>query len=98
MKTLGERIKQLRTEKELTQEDLAQKLNVSKSSISLYETNTREPSISTLIALTQLFDVSTDYILGISDYRHTRSQDEYIREIVKSAVNEYLNKNPPKIS
>lgn len=65
--TMGERIKQLRKEKGMTQTDLAQTLNVTKGTVSTWETNSRTPSFDTLNALSDLFERRLDYIMGRSD-------------------------------
>ena len=62
-----ERIKYLRTEKGLSQEDLAKELGVSNAIISRWENGLREPSMSSLIALAKFFHVSIDYIVGLTD-------------------------------
>ena len=67
MKTFSERIKYLRTEKGLGQDDLAKEIGVSNGIISLWENGLREPSMSSLIALANFFHVSIDYIVGLSD-------------------------------
>lgn len=64
------RIKLLREEFNYTQQDLANKLNCSKSIIGLYENETRKPSMEILIKLSEIFDVSIDYLLGKSDIRN----------------------------
>lgn len=58
------RIKELRLERELSQQDLAKKIKVNKQTISQYERGVREPSFETLLALCDFFNVSTDYLLG----------------------------------
>ena len=65
--TMGERIKQLRKEKGMTQTDLAQILNVTKGTVSTWETNSRVPGFDTMNALSDLFEKSIDYIMGRSD-------------------------------
>ncbi|HOS70501.1 MAG TPA: helix-turn-helix transcriptional regulator [Bacillota bacterium] len=67
----GERLRDLREEKNLTRHLLADKLNVSYSTISKYETNIRFPDKGTLIALADFFDVSLDYLLCRSDIKDT---------------------------
>lgn len=62
-----ERLKLLRIEKKLSQPELAQLIGVSKSMISFWENGINEPTISNLIKLSQVFDVSTDYLLGLED-------------------------------
>lgn len=68
--TFGQRLKELRTEKRMTQDDLGKVMNVSKASISLYEKNERTPDQATLIKTADYFDVSLDFLLGRSDKRH----------------------------
>lgn len=67
---LGNRIKILREELGLKQEELANKMSVSPSSIGMYETNKREPNNELILKLAQFFGVSTDYLLGKSDIRN----------------------------
>ncbi len=69
METLGQRLKILRIHNNLTQNQLARKLSVSKSVISAYENSQRMPSYDILIHLARLFKVSTDYLLGIENAR-----------------------------
>ncbi len=65
---MGERIKKLRTSKGYTQQQLAKRLNVTKSLISAYENGQRAPSYEVLIGISSIFKVSTDYLLGV-DHR-----------------------------
>ena len=61
--TLGERIYNLRTEKEMSQGDLADALEVSRQSISKWETNGSVPELDKLIKLSEIFDVSLDELI-----------------------------------
>ena len=65
----GDKLKSLRTEKHLTQQQVADRIGVSKSMISTYELSARQPSYEILIKLSALFNVSTDYLLGIEKSR-----------------------------
>ncbi|MDO0824040.1 helix-turn-helix domain-containing protein [Desulfosporosinus nitroreducens] len=60
----SQRLVALRQKKGLTQEELAQMVNMSRSALSLYELSRREPDFSTLGTLADFFEVSTDYLLG----------------------------------
>ena len=60
-------LKNLRTEREIGQVELAKNLNVSKGIISLWENGLREPSMTSLIALAKFFDVSIDFLVGLED-------------------------------
>jgi len=70
------RIKILREEFKMTQQDLADKLEGSKSVIGLYENETRKPSLEVLIRLSEIFNCSIDYILGKSDIRNPEQSEE----------------------
>lgn len=62
---LGKIIRILRDEHHLSQQQLAQKIGVTKSTVGLYESGDRFPSLPTLIALSRSLGVSTDYLLGL---------------------------------
>ncbi len=64
----SERLVQLRREKGLTQVELAKILNTTQRRISYMESGKVEPDLSTLVALSSYFEVSTDYLIGIKDY------------------------------
>ena len=65
--TLGERIKQLRRENGMTQVDMAQKLGVTKGTVSTWETDSRTPGFETLNQMCDMFQRSMDYLMGRSD-------------------------------
>ena len=58
-------LKELRKKKKITQEKLAKELNVSRSTISMWETGTNQPDNATLIDLSKILDVTVDEILGL---------------------------------
>ena len=67
----GERIKQLRSEHQWTQEYVCEQLKISSGALSRYETGMYEPKSLELVKdFAKLFDVSTDYLLGKSDVRN----------------------------
>lgn len=68
MKIFGEQLKEIRTEKHLKQTDIAKILNVSGNTVRAWETDKQEPSLATLLKLSELLEVSTDYLLGKTDY------------------------------
>jgi transcriptional regulator with XRE-family HTH domain len=63
---IGASILNLRKSKNLSQAELAQALGISRSALSLYEIGKREPDFKLLCNIANYFDVSTDYLLGIS--------------------------------
>lgn len=64
---LGKRINELRTAFGWSQVQLAEKLNITKQTVSNWENENIQPSIEMLVRLTVLFHVSADYLLGLSD-------------------------------
>ena len=61
-------IKQLRIEENITQKQMADMLNICQSCYARYENGTREIPLSVLVELTKIFNVSSDYLLGIENY------------------------------
>ena len=61
------RLKELRKSKKITQLTLALKLKTNQNTISRYESGEREPGINEIIAIADYFDVSVDYLLGVTD-------------------------------
>ena len=62
------RLKELRLMNGLTQKQIAEKLNVRQNTYSQYENGNREIPLQSLIALSDIYDTSIDYIVGITDY------------------------------
>lgn len=67
MNSIGERIYELRKQNNMLQGDLADKLDVSRQTISKWENNSSLPEVEKLIQLSEIFGVSTDYILKIDE-------------------------------
>ena len=89
--TLGERIKELRKRNNLTQIDLAKEMEVTKGTVSTWETNRRRPSFETLDALASLFNVNMAYLLGSSNDDTSAGQPEEGRnDMALSQVEEDL--------
>lgn len=102
--SFGNILKKLRQDYDFTQEDLAKKINTSRSNIANYENDKNMPSIDVLNKLSEIFNCSIDYLLGKSNVRNTStidfSKDElhialsaedkgYISEDVKKAIENY---------
>lgn len=64
---IGKTIKFLREEKELTQMQLANDLEISRSALALYETGKRQIPNELLLIIAKYFDVSMDYLFGLED-------------------------------
>ena len=77
-----ERLKSLRKKCGYTQGSLAETLGVSKGTVAMWETGKRTPDFETLIRLSDLFDVRTDYILGKSnDSSPAKLSDDDIEQL-----------------
>ncbi len=83
------RLKNLRENKELAQNELAKELYVNRSLICVYEKGKRLPSVDMLIKLSEFFEVSIDFLLGVKD-------KSYLNKTFYLDVSE-LNKNQIKI-
>lgn len=71
---LGERIKKLREEKEISQKSLSNYLGVSPSTIGMYEQDRRTPDSDMILKIANYFDVTTDYLLGASEIKNIRKE------------------------
>lgn len=67
MAKFSERLRQLRTARDLSQMEFAKLIGISKSSVNMYERGEREPGLETLEQIADYFNVDMDYLLGKSD-------------------------------
>ena len=67
MKTFGEKLKELRNEKGLTQKQVAQALSITVPTLSHWECGYQEPSYKDLLAICHFYDVSADYLIGLEN-------------------------------
>lgn len=90
MVDFGNALKTLRLKENMTQAQLAQKLRLTKSVISAYETGLRLPSYDILIHIAKIFNVSTDYLLGLENKREidlsglTENEITALLELIKA--------------
>ena len=70
MGMFANRFKSLRLKHDLSQQELADELNISKSSVSMYERGQREPDFETLEMIADFFNVDMNYLIGYSDDPH----------------------------
>jgi len=87
-KNFHNRLKALRKERRLNQTDIAKILDVSVQSASSYE-NIREPNITQLIKLAEFFNVSLDYLLGVTSVKGRPNE----REVGETIINIHININ-----
>ena len=86
--TLGEKIKELRKNKGLSQEDLANKLNVSRQAVSKYEKDINEPNIDTIKRISKYFNVDLEYLLN--DDSSLNNKDESKNNISNNVNNKNI--------
>lgn len=102
MNNIGKRIKDLRKEKDLTQEKLADMLGITYKAVSKWECGMTTPDISMIVPLARLLNVSTDELLGMTKIESDKQKAEFDRlydtvhssaqyEIACKAVKEYPN-------
>ena len=91
----GEKVKELREKAGLTQRQLAAQIGVSKSTVALYETQERGPSSDSLVKLSKMFHVSSDYLLGIDKVKRADlsglTEDDI--EIIERLIDSMRDKN-----
>jgi len=69
---LNKRLKILRTERRLTQDEVSKAMGITKAAYGYYESGRNMPSVDILLKLSKYFGVTTDFLLGQSDYRDGR--------------------------
>lgn len=68
MNKFSKRLRDTRLEKGIDQKTLAKALNTSQTNVSRWENDKFQPDIETIIAIAKFFNVTTDYLLGLTDY------------------------------
>ena len=81
---IGERLYDLRKDKGLSQDELGELLNINKHSISSYERGRSEPPDEIKIILAQYFNVSIDYLLGVTDVPNAYSNEFHMVKLPKN--------------
>lgn len=92
---LGDNIKELRNKKGIYQQDLADSLSVSKSTVAMWETNKREPDLTMLRKIAIFFDVSIDNLLGFSEEKVKETINNDIKTDESLII---LNRNAKKLT
>ena len=77
---IGQKIKELRQENNLTQEELAEQLGVSPQAISRWENSTTYPDITLLPIIANMFDVTIDYLLDMDSYKMKEEIDKILEQ------------------
>lgn len=96
MAGFSERLRSLRAENRLIQSDLAKMLEVTEATISYYESGRNEPNIGIVKRLANHFKVSSDYMIGLSDYRRIEVPENYLEESLASVLRYKIRDLPPE--
>lgn len=93
MYDLGLRIKETRIRRRLSQKELAEKINKSKSAVCGYETNAQIPPLEVLVSIASVLNVSLDYLVGFDEAGSIslRNLSEQQRNITNLFFDEYSN-------
>ena len=93
---IGSRVRELRKAKGLTQQDLADMINVTKVSVCCYEKGTRTPNLDTFVDLINALDTTAAYLLGMDNVVVAENEEDYMVVLPKEdiqIINE-IRKNP----
>lgn len=75
----SQRLKELREERGLTQGAFADKIGISRQSVTLYEREARIPDIEVLSKMAAFFGVTSDYLIGLEDYRVRKDMSKAVQ-------------------
>jgi len=89
MRIFGERLRELRKKRGITQKQLATKFKISESAVGMYERGEREPPLELINRLADFFDVPTDWLLGRSDTLNPISNRENNKKLADLDENVY---------
>jgi transcriptional regulator with XRE-family HTH domain len=95
---IGQKIKELRMNQKIKQENLANLLNTTQDTISLWEKEKRTPSAENIIMLSKYFNVSTDYLLGLENEDGTKTYNIENNSKFINSFNNISNCNNNKIN
>lgn len=85
--SIGENIKLFRKAKDITQEQLAEMLNVSSQSVSRWELDICYPDMELLPMLAEIFEITVDKLLGVDNIAEKKKVDEYLNRF-QVAINQ----------
>lgn len=98
METIGYRISKARRYMNINQKELALKANIPEGSLSRYENDIREPKAAAIIQIADALEVSTDYLLGLTDEMEIKNNslayknDVEFNELMASTEKEFLTR------
>lgn len=91
---LGDKLKQLRLSRHITQNDIASQLHINRGTYAHYEINKRQPDYETLKLLADYFEVSVDYLLGKSESLQKETTSTNTEDMDNSLLQKILSLSP----
>lgn len=89
---IGQKIKELRLEKEITQASLAKHIGVTQKAVDFWEKNINEPKATYIINIAKFFNITTDYLLGIEDENGNKTKEIKENSLIPIAARSKDNK------
>lgn len=86
---LGERLRKIRTDHKLTQQNIADVLGIDRTTYTVYEIGVATPSPATLVKLAQIYNVTVGYLIGVEENHPTLIRSEKVE-----AEEDFLNSDP----
>lgn len=83
LQVFADRLKELRSKKNITQKDFAEKIGVTAAALSAYENNVKNPSIAVAKRIAEVFHVSIDWLCGLTDKESYDEQFETFSDIIQ---------------
>lgn len=86
---IGDRIKNIRKERRLTQDDLSEMISASRQTISHWEIGRSEPNVKDIIELAKALDISSDYLLEITGIKEKYTYDKKLHTYINDCIEMY---------
>lgn len=84
--SFSDRIRKLRQDMDITQSELANKLGITTTALSFFESGSRIPNIEVLRNMATIFNVSSDYLLGLSEKKETSSDLKTYADMIRHMI------------
>ena len=86
LQIFANRLKEFRTENGLTQKEFAEKIGVTAAALSAYENNSKNPSISVAKRIAEAFEISIDWLCGITDKKNSEDKIETYSDFISAIL------------
>lgn len=87
---IKKRLKELRTEKKLFQKDIAALLDIALTTYASYEQGLTNPPYDSLVALANFYNVSSDYLLGLTDIPYNQDELDFFNELKEKDIDQLI--------